>query len=74
MLILIIVCLGTSMSNSYNEMILETPYKEEAIDDQYIDNIDMDNILHIIAGNTTSAPNLPPWKRQMKTTSWPFLL
>ena len=30
-----------------------TPYEEEAIDDQYIDKIYMDAIMHIIAGNTT---------------------
>ena len=37
-----------SMSDSYNEMILETPYEEEeeAIDEQYIDDdINMDDIM-----------------------------
>jgi len=51
--------------------------EEEAIDEQYnIDeNIDMDDIMQpspITTGNTTSTPNLPPWKRQMKTVSWLF--
>ena len=55
----------TSMSDSYNEMVLETPYEEEeeAIDEQYIDkNIDMDDIMQpspITTGNTTSTPNPP---------------
>ena len=64
---------GTSMSNSYNEMILETPYEEEAIDDQYKDNIYMDDIMHIIAGNTTRTKP-PTMEYANETTSWPFLL
>ena len=53
------------MSDSYNEMVLETPYEEEeeAIDEQYIDkNIDMDDIVQpspITTGNTASTPNPP---------------
>ena len=53
----------TSMSDSYNEMVLETPYEEEegAMDEQYIDeDIDVDDIMQpspIITGNTTSTPN-----------------
>ena len=68
----------TSLSDSYNEMVLETPYEEEeeAIDEQYIDeNIDMDDIMQpspITTGNTTSTPNPPTWKRQMKTISCLF--
>ena len=55
----------TSMSDSYNEMILETPYgeEEEAIDEQYIDeDINMDDIMQpspITTGNTTGTPNPP---------------
>ena len=51
------------MSDSYNEMVLETPYEEgeEAINEQYIDeDIDIDDIMQpspIIAGNTISTPN-----------------
>ena len=57
---------NASMSDSYNEMVLKTPYEEEeeeAIDEQYIDeDIDMDDIMQpspIIKGNTTSTPNPP---------------
>ena len=56
---------NSSMSNSYNEMVLETPYEEEeeATDEQYTDeDIDMDDIMQpspIITGNTTSTPNPP---------------
>ena len=72
--IIIIACL----SDSYNEMILKTPYEEEeeAIDEQYIDeDINMDDIMQpspITTGNTTGTPNPSPWKRQMKTVSWLF--
>ena len=59
--IIIIACL----SDSYNEMILKTPYEEEeeAIDEQYIDeDINMDDIMQpspITTGNTTGTPNPP---------------
>ena len=55
----------TSMSDSYNEMVLKTSYEEEeeAIDEHYIDeDINMDDIMQpspITTGNTTSTPNPP---------------
>jgi len=49
----------TSMSELYNDMVLETPYEE--IHKQFIDeDIDMDDVMQpspIITGNSTSTPS-----------------
>ena len=49
----------TSMSELYNDIVLETPYEEEEAINKHED-IDMDDVMQpspIITGNSTSTPN-----------------